>query len=153
MADEFEALEPQVRDLPIGGQRFSVGPITMDRLPAFARALRPILPVVAELSAIDEKSDPQYVTDTLMALVSDDGESMVEAVAIAVAADKADIAASRARVGRLDPAEFLTLALPVVKANADFFARRLLPVLVIVMQQARAAKAVIDGAGPTPSTR
>lgn len=153
MADELDALQPATTERTLGGQRFTIGPITVDRLPAFARAMRPILPAVSELLDIDEKADPQYVADTLLALVSEDGEQLVEAVAVAVAADREDIEASRGRVGRLDSADFLLLALPVVKANADFFARRLLPVLLDVMQQAKAAKAALPGPGSTPSTR
>lgn len=152
MADEFEAIDPATTEKVIGGHRFTIGPVTMDRLPAFARALRPVMPAVQELAAIDDQADPQYVADTLMALVSEEGEQLVDAVAIAVATSKDDIAASKARVGKLDPADFILLALPVVKANADFFAQRLLPALLGVMQQAKSAKASLAGAGSTPST-
>jgi len=153
MADEFDAIEPAPVELTVGGKAFALRPVTMDRLPAFARALRPIMPTIAELMALDEKADPQYAADTLLELVDKDGEQMVEALAVAIAKDKADIAAQRLVVGGLNSADFLALALPAIKVNADFFARRLLPMLLAMWQEAKAATTTATpGAGPTPSS-
>jgi len=128
--DDFEAIAPAAVSVTLAGHSFAVSPITVERLPAFARALRPVMPLVSELAALTEESDTSYVADTLLALVSEHGELMAEAVAVAVAADRADIPAQRARIAKLDAADFLQLALPVVRVNADFFARRLLPLLL-----------------------
>lgn len=139
MADDFDAIEPQAREVALGGHVFRVAPVTMDRIPAFARALRPILPDVAELANLSEQSDPAYVTDSLLQLVDESGDLLVEAVGTAVATSRDDVKASIERVRTLNAADFLLLALPVVKVNADFFARRLLPVLAQAMSEAKAA--------------
>lgn len=149
MADEFEAIEPAAREVTVGGQVFRVAPITIERLPAFARALRPLMPTVSELAGIDEGADPSYVADLLLELVEHNGELLVDAVAAGVASTRADIPATRERVAKLDPADFVLLALPVVKVNADFFARRLLPLLAKVRAEARTL--ATPGATPTAS--
>ena len=148
MADDFDVIESAPVAVAVGGG-FEVQPITIERLPAFARALRPALPMVAEIAALSEDVDAMTAADSLLELVSEHGEALAEAVAIAVAPNKAGIAAMRARVAALNPADFVLLALPVVKVNADFFARRLLPALLQARQGAKAA--VTPGDGPTPS--
>lgn len=143
MSDELTAIEPESTVIHIAGQTFTVSPVTMDRLPVFARALRPIVPDVAELASLSEQSDPQYVADMLLQIVDESGDLLSEAVGIAVAANRDDVKASVERVRKLNAADFLQLALPVVRVNADFFARRLLP---LVGQAMREAKAAIDTA-------
>jgi hypothetical protein len=147
VSDEFDAIAPREDTLELSGASFRIAPITVDLLPPFARALRPIMPVLTELAQISDDADPTYVADTLLELITDSGEQIHEAVAVAVAQDKAQIAAARARVGALNAADFVVLTMRVLKVNADFFARRLLPLL---SQAAREARAVV-GAGPTPS--
>ncbi len=149
MADEFEAIEPAARDVTVGGQTFRLAPITIERLPAFARALRPLMPAVTDMAGIDEAAAPEYVADLLLELVEENGELLIEAVAAAVAGNREEIPAMRARVAKLDPAEFVLLALPVVRVNADFFARRLLPALAQVRAEAKTL--ANPGATPTPS--
>ena len=146
MSDEFDAIDHAAVVVTAGGHDFTIRPITIDRLPSFARALRPIVPILQEMVSLTDESDPSFVADTLLSFVSENGELMAEALALAVASGMPDVAEQRKRIAGLHSADFVALAIPAVRVNADFFARQLLPLLLQVRQQAKA------GAGPTPSS-
>lgn len=142
MAGEFDAIETP--EVVIGA--FTVRPITIERLPAFTRALRPILPSLSTLIDIEEQ-DPEIMAEAIMEVTSEHGDRLIDAVAAAVAESASTIVAARAVVGKLDPAAFVSLMLAVLKVNADFFARRLLPEIARARE---AAQAATTGAGQTP---
>lgn len=105
--DAFAALPPIPESVVIGGERLDITPLKLGELPAFARAVRPI---AAKISA-----DPNW-----LAILSDDGESAIAALAIA----------SRKPVewvSGLSLDEAIKLAEVVFGANADFFIRRVVP--------------------------
>lgn len=133
--DDLEVLAPAEVKVQAGGRAFTVRPLTVGQLPAFTRALRPMLPAVQKALAGDGSVDPAAIAD----LIADHGDALIDAVAIAVGV-------KRAAVEALDPLAFVELAAPVIKVNADFFARRLHPA---VMQ---AAQAMTAGAGSTSSS-
>lgn len=108
MTDEpFAALPPVPETVIIGGETLDITPLKVGELPAFARAVRPI---AARLSA-----SPDW-----LALLADDGEAVIAAVATA-ARRPVDWVAG------LDLDEAVRLAEAVFGANADFFIRRVVP--------------------------
>lgn len=143
-AGEFDAFDSSAHVVEVGG--FRVAPLTVDRLPRFTRAIRPIIPDVAPLIDLPDGADPMVVGELIMELMSENGERLLDAVAIAVADDAKSVEAARERVNKLNPAGFILLALKVVKVNADFFAQRLLPA---IQQAAKEAKTL--GVGQTPA--
>lgn len=144
MAGEFDAIEVAA-EVVVG--EFKVRPITIERLPAFTRALRPILPSLGSLIDIEEQ-EPEIMAEAIMEVTSEHGDRLIDAVAAAVADSATEIGQARAKVGKLDAAAFVALMLAVLKVNADFFARRLLPEIARARQ---AAQAATSGAGLTPS--
>lgn len=139
MAGEFDAIEKPLERVQVGGRTFEVRPLTIGQLPAFTRHIRPLAGALQPLLAGDGAADGDFVA-TLLDLVSDHGDAMIEAASVALRVPRADIEA-------LDPLEFVSLLLPIVRINADFFARRLQPALRAAIGQA----AAINGGGQTPS--
>jgi hypothetical protein len=107
--DTFAALPPVPVSIEIAGERIDLTPLKVGELPAFARAIQP---VAAGLSA-----SPDW-----LALLADHGEAVIEAIAIA---------SRRPRdwVASLDLDQAVRLAEAVFGVNADFFIRRLLPIV------------------------
>lgn len=111
----FAALPPVPETVIVGGETIEITPLRVGELPAFARAVRPI---IAKLSP-----DPDWLR-----LLSEDGESVILALAIACRRTPEWVAALA-----LDDA--VRLAEAVFVANADFFIRRLVPEITRVSQQ------------------
>ena len=107
--DTFAVLPPVPVFVEIAGERIDLSPLKVGELPAFARAVQPI---AASLSA-----SPDW-----LALLADHGDAVIEAIAIA---------SRRPRdwVASLDLDEAVRLAEAVFEVNADFFIRRLLPIV------------------------
>lgn len=129
-ADAFAALPPVPTVIEVGGERIELAPLRVGELPGFARAVQP---VASRLSA-----SPDW-----LALLAEQGEPVIEAVAIA---------ARRPRdwVAGLELDEAVRLADAVFGVNADFFVRRLLPALTAAAE--RMGRVVAAGRpGPTPS--
>lgn len=127
----FAALPPVPTSLLIGGESLEITPLKVGELPAFARAVRP---VAAKLTP-----DPDWLR-----LLSEDGESVILALAIACRRPPDWVAA-------LAVDEAIRLGEAVFQANADFFIRRVVP--EITQMSARVSQqigTVIPGA--TPST-
>jgi hypothetical protein len=105
----YAALPPVPMSIVIDGETLDLTPIRLGELPMFARAVQP---VASHLSA-----SPDW-----LALVAGHGEAVIDAVAIA---------ARRPRewVAGLDLDEAVRLASAVFEVNADFFMRRLAPVI------------------------
>ena len=127
----FAALPPVADAVIIGGESLEITPLRIGELPAFARAVRPL---AAKLTP-----DPDWLR-----LLSEDGESVILALAIACRRPPDWVAALA-----LD--EAIRLAEAVFQANADFFIRRVVP--EITQLSARISQqtgTVIPG--QTPST-
>lgn len=131
---DIDVIDPQPIEARFRGRVVQIRPLRVGQLPAFARAVAPIAGAVTQ--SLDSMGPAEFLH-----LLAEHGERVIDAVAIGSGVPKGELEDS-------DPAELLGLALPVIKANADFFARRLLPVLA-GMRQAMAPQ---PGAGPTPST-
>lgn len=140
MAGEFDAIDKPEQTVEVGGRTFTVRPLTIGQLPAFTRALKPVMPALGPLLGGAEGRNPVELLPALTELIAEHGDALIEAVALALRVPRKD-------VEELDPMAFLALILPVIKVNADFFARRLQPVLI----QALGAGAGASGGGQTPS--
>ena len=101
------ALPPVPESVEIGGETLEISPLKVGELPAFARAVRPIASKVT--------SDPDWLR-----LLSEDGESVILALAIACRRPPDWVAA-------LAVDEAIRLGEAVFQANADFFIRRVVP--------------------------
>lgn len=137
MPGEFDAIETPTSAIEVGGQAFRLAPITIGTLPAFTRAIRPVVPSIVPLLDLDEATDPILLSELIMDLVGESGERLIEAVSLALADSVEGAPAERARVSKLNPADFVILALAVIKVNADFFAQRLLPAITKAAQEAK----------------
>ena len=109
MDNPFAALPPVPTSLVIGGESLELTPLKVGELPAFARAVQPVV-------------DSLSVSNDWMALLAKHGEAVIAAVAIASRRPAAWVAG-------LELDEAVRLADAVFEVNADFFIRRLLPVI------------------------
>ena len=105
----FAALPPVPESLVIAGETLDITPLKVGELPVFARAVRPLAGTFGP--------DPDWLR-----LLSDDGESVILALAIACRRPPEWVAGLA-----LDDA--IRLAEAVFGANADFFIRRVLPAI------------------------
>lgn len=137
MPGEFDAIEKPEQQVEVGGRTFTIRPLTIGQLPAFTRHIRPMAGSIPPLLEGTESAD---FVGTLLGLIADHGDGLLDAAAIA-------LRVNRSELETLDPMEFVALLLPIVRVNADFFARRLQPAL----RQAMGAGAAMLGGGPTPS--
>lgn len=134
---ELDTLVPAGLELVIGNEALTIKPLKVGQLPAFLRA---ISPVMQELTAAE--------IDWL-ALMGERGDDLLAAIAIAVGKP-------RAWVDELAADEAILLAAKVIEVNADFFTRTVLPrfdglfgTLTQPLGQPPGAKAA---AGSTPSS-
>jgi hypothetical protein len=125
------ALPPVPEPLVIAGETLEISPLKVGELPAFARAVRSIASKVT--------SDPDWLR-----LLSEDGESVILALAIACRRPPDWVAALA-----LDDA--IRLAEAIFGANADFFIQRVVPEITRVSQHmGQLVATVIPGAMPSP---
>lgn len=110
MGDEYEAIEPELTPVSFRGRELQLRPLTIGQLPAFARALRNVLP-----SIMSDDLD-------LMTLMAEHGEVIIEAVSIATGLSTDELARSP-----ID--DFVVLANAAVKVNSDFFVQFAAPML------------------------
>jgi len=115
---DLDRLLPQPIELSVGGELLAIKPLRVGQLPAFLRAVTPVL---QQLTAPD--------IDWL-ALFAAQGEDLLGAIAIAVGRP-------RAWVDELDPDEAIMLAAKVLEVNADFFTRTVMPRLGGLFEQAQ----------------
>ena len=126
---DLETLIPQGVEVTVGGEVVTVKPLKVGQMPAFLRA---ISPVMQHLGA------PEI---DWLALFGERGEDLLSAVAIAVAKP-------RAWVDDLAADEAILLAAKVIEVNADFFTRTVLPRLDGLFAAVKPTAA----AGSTPSS-
>lgn len=105
---ELDTLVPAGLELVIGGEALTIKPLKVGQLPAFLRA---ISPVMQQLTAAE--------IDWL-ALIGERGDDLLAAISIAVGKP-------RAWVDELAADEAILLAAKVIEVNADFFTRTVLP--------------------------
>lgn len=103
----FATLPPIPETLSLRGESLDITPLRVGELPVFARAIRPM---AAKLTV-----NPDWLR-----LLSEDGESVILALAIACRRTPDWVAA-------LSLDEAIVLAEAVFGANADFFIQRVLP--------------------------
>ena len=129
---DLETLIPQAVELVIDGEPLAIRPLKVGQLPAFLRAITPVMQYLGG-DSID-----------WLALFGERGDDLLTAVSTAVNKP-------RAWVDELAADEAILLAAKVIEVNADFFTRTVMPRLdgLIARTGATAAMAM---AGSTPSS-
>ena len=132
---EFDVIDPPARAATFNGRQITVGPLKVGQLPAFARAVKPIGGAVEAIAT----GRAGLTFASMIDLVADHGDAIIEAVALASGVPAAELADAT-------PDQLIELAAVCMEVNADFFGRRLTPALrAAVVGQAQTA-----GPGPTP---
>lgn len=128
---DLEALIPQAVELVIDGEPLAIKPLKVGRMPAFLRAISPVM--------------QQLTTNEIdwLALFGERGDDLLSAIAIAVGKP-------RAWVDELAADEAILLAAKVIEVNADFFTRTVIPKLDGLFAQTKLPP-VMAAAGSTPS--
>ena len=108
--DPFAALPPVRQPLTLAGENLEITPLQIGELPVFARTLAPI--------ARNIGPNPDW-----WALLSQDGDTVINALAIASRKPREWVAA-------LSLDEGVSLAEAIFEANLNFFIQRVLPTLL-----------------------
>ena len=127
---DLDKLVPQACEITLAGETVSVKPLKVGQMPAFLRAITPVMQQING-DGID-----------WLALFGQQGDDLLTAVSIAVGKP-------RAWVDDLAADEAIVLAAKVIEVNADFFTRTVMPRLEDLFAQANAAAAAT---GSTPSS-
>ena len=127
---DLDNLVPQTVELVIDGEPLAIRPLKVGQLPAFLRAITPVMQYLGG-DGID-----------WLALFGERGDDLLTAVSIAVGKP-------RAWVDELAADEAILLAAKVIEVNADFFTRTVMPRLDGLIAQ---TSAVAVTAGSTPSS-
>ena len=127
---DLDNLVPQAVELVIDGEPLAIRPLKVGQLPAFLRAITPVMQYLGG-DGID-----------WLALFGERGDDLLTAVSIAVGKP-------REWVDALDADQAILLAAKVIEVNADFFTRTVMPRLDGLIAQTSAVAAT---AGSTPSS-
>ena len=127
---DLDALVPQAVELVIDGEPLAIRPLKVGQLPAFLRAITPVMQYLGG-DGID-----------WLALFGERGDDLLTAVSIAVGKP-------REWVDALDADQAILLAAKVIEVNADFLTRTVMPRLDGLIAQ---TSAVAITAGSTPSS-
>ncbi|RRD58662.1 hypothetical protein EII20_01055 [Comamonadaceae bacterium OH2545_COT-014] len=127
---DLDKLVPQACEITLAGETVSVKPLKVGQMPAFLRAITPVMQQISG-EGID-----------WLALFGERGDDLLTAVSIAVCKP-------RAWVDDLAADEAIVLAAKVIEVNADFFTRTVMPRLDDLFTQ---ANAVTAATGSTPSS-
>ena len=131
---DLDKLVPQAFEITLAGEAVSVKPLKVGQMPAFLRAITPVMQQIGG-DGID-----------WLALFGEHGDDLLTAVAIATAKP-------RAWVDDLAADEAILLAAKVIEVNADFFTRTVMPKLDGLFAQASTVAATATVAtGSTPSS-
>lgn len=132
MSDELDIISPPSEDVKLAdGESITITPVRMGKLREFAGSAAPI---ASDLMVMADGGDVDLAALLL-------GDELLKLVAIGTCQ-------TTERLEQLGVDEFLALAFAVVRVNADFFARRLLPQVlkeVAAMQGMVAAVKVAAG--------
>lgn len=127
---DLDKLVPPTFEITLAGETISVKPLKVGQMPAFLRAITPVMQQING-DGID-----------WLALFGQQGDDLLTAVSIAVGKP-------RAWVDDLAADEAIVLAAKVIEVNADFFTRTVMPRLDDLFAQ---ANAVTAATGSTPSS-
>lgn len=136
--DGLDVLEPQARDITIGGERLEIRPLAIGAYPKIIRLARPIVDSLLKMDELPDEGPASDKIELVLEMLDQHGERVFQCVAIAIGREVSWVEA-------LDGAEFIDLAVKVYEANRDFFVQKLAPLLAKV----RATK---SGRGPTQSS-
>lgn len=125
---DLDKLVPQAFEITLAGETVSVKPLKVGQMPAFLRAITPVMQQIGG-DGID-----------WLALFGERGDDLLTAVSIAVGKP-------RAWVDDLAADEAILLAAKVIEVNADFFTRTVMPRLDGLIARTSAV-----AAGSTPSS-
>ena len=126
----YAVLPPVADTLVIGGETLDLTPIRVGEIPAFSCAIRPVVSGLSDLR-------PDWV-----ALISEHGDAVIDAVAIATRRP-------RDWVAGLELDDAVRLACAVFEVNADFFTRQVIPKLDVLFAT---TKLPLAAAGSMPSS-
>ena len=129
---DLETLIPQAVELVIDGEPLAIKPLKVGQMPAFLRAITPVMQQIGG-DGID-----------WLTLFGQQGDDLLTAVSIAVGKP-------RAWVDELAADEAILLAAKVIEVNADFFTRTVMPRLDGLIARTGATAAMATG-GSTPSS-
>ncbi|MGB5583691.1 MAG: hypothetical protein WBO93_08865 [Gammaproteobacteria bacterium] len=138
MTDQLSEIICEGKLIEINGGSLIITPLKVRELPAFTRALQPI---IEPLGQIMGGAVSQGGLVSLMA----EGEHLIDAVVIA----------SREPdewVNDLELDDFILLAMAVMEVNADFFARRLMPMMEKVLSKAAGMQSASDSSRQVTAT-
>lgn len=135
---DLDILIPTSVELSVGSEIVAVKPLKVGQLPAFLRAISPVL---------------QHLTTTeidWLRLFGERGDDLLSAIAIA-------IGKPRAWVDELAADEAILLAAKVIEVNADFFTRTVMPRIDDLFTQVRnldpgKGESTATVSGSTPSS-
>lgn len=131
---ELAALVPPRVTVTVGGESLEIGPVTIGQLPAFMRAVQPVMPAILA----------QYEID-IVELLAQHGERLIEAAAVGCGRPAE-------WVGALDPVAFVELAGAVIEVNLDFFGQRLMPAVLRLTDQIASAGAISSSSSSSTDT-
>ena len=135
MSNDLDVIKAADTSATFNGRALQIQPLKVGQLPAFARAIKPIS---STLQTLLTGSGGVNVT-SIMEMIADHGESIVQAVAIGSGVTVEELSEST-------PDQLIELAVIVMKVNADFFKGRLTPAIVAAVQRVTPT----PGAGLTP---
>lgn len=133
---DLSVIEPMTCRVKFCGRDVEFGPLKVGQIPSFARAIKPVAGALSE-AAVSGSLNAGLIMEVML-----QGESLVEAISIATGLPVVELNDSTAD-------QLLTLAIAVLKVNADFFKGRLAPAIQAAAQMYQEKQAV-SGAGPTP---
>lgn len=119
--EDVSVLEAASREVAYRGETLRVTPLKVGQIPRFLRIVRPMFGALGG-AALSPGSAAGGVELDIMQLVADHGEALIEAVAVATG-KPADW------VGQGEADEFAHLVKAVLEVNADFFAKKVAPLL------------------------
>ena len=140
-ADEYEAIEStRQRLVPVGGREVAVCPLKVGQLPAFASAVRPLLPQLN--SFVTER---EFNLAAAFDLVEQHFDTVLIAAAAATSIPEEEI-----QEAAVD--EFVELVVAIFAVNVDFFVKRLLPSLERDLAELGELVRALPGSGRTQSS-
>lgn len=134
---DLEAFDPPTDTVSVGGETLTITPIRVVHLPALIREVKALMTAGVALPTDATALQPGWVLD----LVENHLDAILRICALA-------IGRPTDWVGQLDAMELIELAMKVVEVNADFFGRRLGPVMLRVNRGLSSASARVSS---TPS--
>lgn len=133
---------PQPATATFRGDAVAVLPLTLAKWPAFLRHLKPMLPQLSGAWAALEADQDSAVGMLVVDLIAEHGDSLYEAVALAIDKPVAWVRDTD------DMGGLIEVVTTILMVNGDFFARQVVPRLAGLPAQLR----TLVGTGQTPST-